>query len=147
MVHKPNTIQATQLFIKIGNGGSPETFHHPCIINTSRGIQFQSNGQDIAIPDCDDPEALAWTDHQKMELSATISGAGLLDTESIDTWDAWFMGNDAKNIQVWLNTKGHWTGAFKLTDWQVSGSGRGALGEATLTLKSHGAVSPYINAS
>lgn len=144
---QPITIKATQLFIKIGNGASPETFSHPCLINTSRGIQFQSNGQDVAVPDCNDPEALAWTDHTKMELSATISGAGLLDTENIDTFDAWFSTDTAKNIQVWLNTHGHWTGAFKLTDWQVNGSGRGAKAEATLTLKSSGIVGPYINAS
>jgi hypothetical protein len=144
---QPDTLRATQLYIKIGNGASPEVFLHPCIINTNRGIQFQSSGQDIAIPDCDDPEALAWTDHEKMELSATITAAGILDLDSIDTWDAWFRSPDAKNIQVWLGTRGHWTGAYKLTDWNATGSGRGAKAEATFTMKSHGVIGAYVNAS
>lgn len=138
---KPATIRGTQLYVKIGDGADPEVFTHPCLINTQRGIQFQSNGQDVEIPDCALPDDPAWTDHEKMGLSATITGAGKLDTADIDDYTAWFASNDAKNVQVWLNAVGKWSGAFKLTDFQVTGDRNGDKAEVSLTLKSHGAVS------
>lgn len=140
---KPATIKGTEVYIKIGNGADPEVFTHPCLINTQRGIQFQSNGTDVEVPDCDDPSAPAWTDHEKTGLSATITGAGKLDTTSILTYDTWFRGNDAKNVQVWCAAKGYWQGGYKLTDFQVTGDRNGDKAEVSLSLKSHGVVQPY----
>lgn len=139
------TLRGTQLYIKVGNGASPEVFSHPCLINTTRGIQFQSNGQDIAVPDCADPDALAWTEHEKQELSATITGAGLLDNilATIQFYDAWFRSPDSRNVQVWTGTSGKWAGAFHLTDLNVSAGGRGTKAEITMTLKSDGLIAPF----
>lgn len=142
----PSTIRGTQLYIKVGDGESPETFAHPCLINTQRGIQFTSNGQNIAIPDCAAPDDPAWTEHEKSDLTATITGAGILDTAAIAEYDAWFRSNDAKNVQVWVNTFGHWPGAFKLTDFQVTGDRGGGKAEVSLTLTSHGEVEAFVPA-
>ncbi len=139
------TLRGTQLYIKVGNGMSPETFAHPCLINTTRGIQFQSNGQDIPVQDCADPEAISWTEHEKTELSATINGAGQLDNvlATIEFYDAWFRSADSRNVQVWTGTVGKWAGAFHLTDWSVTSGGRGTKAEVSLTLKSDGVVAAF----
>lgn len=135
-------IKGTQLYIKIGNGADPEVFAHPCLINTKRGIQFQSQANKIIVPDCDNPDDPAWTEVIKDQLSATISGAGTLDMTDVATYDTWYRGSDAKNVQVWLGTVGYWQGAFQLTNLQVNGD-RNANADVSLTLESDGAMSAF----
>lgn len=142
---QPNTISV--IYLKIGNGATPEVFAHDCTINSERGIQFQSQGQDVYVPDCDDPTALPWRQHFKGGLSATLSGSGVADADSLQAMDAWFRAPNptaAKNVQVWCDDKGSWSGAFKLTEFQVTGDPTtGQPGSFTCTIESHGVVAPY----
>lgn len=135
------------LYVKIGNGASPEVFTHDCTINSDRGIQFQSQGQDVYVPDCASPEAPAWREHYKTGLSATITGSGKADADSISAMDTWFRGDDAKNVKVFADDKGNWVGPFKLTDLQWSGDPLSGDPVAfTCTLQSHGEIEPYVEA-
>jgi predicted secreted protein len=140
-----STIRGSQLLIKVGNGASPEVFSHPCLINTARGIQFQSNNNKIITPDCDNPDDPAWTEVVKDGLSATITGAGTLDTASVAAYDTWYVSPLSKNVQVWLGAVGHWPGAFLLTQWGITGD-RGNKAQVSLTLESDGALGAYIPA-
>lgn len=136
-------IRGTALYIKVGDGSSPEEFTHPCLINTKRGIQFQSSTNKIIVPDCENPDDPAWTEAIKDSLGATISGAGTLDTPSVAMFDAWFRSPDTKNVEVWLGQMGHWPGAYHLTNFEVTGD-RGALAEVSLTLESSGLIAPFV---
>lgn len=132
------------IYVKIGDGASPEVFTHDCTINGDRGIQFQSQGQDVYVPDCTSPEAASWREHYVTGLSATISGAGHADADSILTMDTWFRGGAAKNIKVFAADKGSWTGQFKLTDLQWSGDPSSGTPVAfTCTMQSHGEIAAY----
>jgi predicted secreted protein len=139
-------INGTALLVQIGNGASPtETFTHDCLINTSRGIQFASETNRQTIPDCNNLDATAWQSLSKDALTATINGAGMLHTTSVKTWFNWFNSNDSKNVRVLLsgvslaNGGGHWSGAFKVTAFEVTGE-RNAKAECTVTLESDGAI-------
>jgi hypothetical protein len=138
------SLRGTALYIKIGDGADPEVFTHPCLINTKRGIQFQSSSNKIITPDCDNPDDPAWTEAIKDSLSATINGAGTLDNKlaTVTAYDTWFRSPDPKNVQVWLGTVGYWSGAFNLTNWEINGD-RGALADATITLESSGALGAF----
>lgn len=138
------TLRGSALYIKVGDGASPEVFSHPCLINTKRGIQFQSSTNKIIVPDCDNPDDPAWTDAIKDSLSATINGAGTLDNKIavINFYDSWFRDPDPRNVQVWLGTLGYWGGGFNLTNFEVSGD-RGALAEVTIALESAGLVGEF----
>ena len=139
---EPSTFRT--LYVKIGDGASPEVFTHDCSINAARGIQFQSQGQDVFVPDCASPEAPAWRKHYKTGLSASINGAGVADLSGIEALDAWFRSDDAKNIQVFCNTHGKWAGAFKLTSLQWDGDPtKGDPVAFSCTMESHGTVAPY----
>jgi len=143
---QPTTIRGSQLLIKIGDGASPETFAHPCLINTERGIQFQSQGSDVVVPDCDNPEDPAWLEHVKDGLSATVTGAGTLNTTDIDEFDAWFRSAEPKNIQVWVAALGHWAFEAHLTEFQITGT-RSEKAQCNISLRSEGIVPAYIPAS
>jgi len=138
-------MNGTSLLIQIGNGLSPETFAHDCLINTERGISFASETNRQVIPDCDTPDSPAWSVVNKDSFSATITGAGMLHTASVKTWDAWFGSDNGKNVRVLLNGVslanggGYWSGSFKLTGWEVTGT-RNEKATVSVTLESDGPV-------
>lgn len=139
-------VTGSKLLVKIGDGQETETFAADCLINTSRGIQFQSDTNEFVMPDCDNPDDPAWKSVTKDGLSATISGAGMLYTASVSDWYDWFNGDDAKNIQFTLNVPlasggGYWAGAFKLTQFEVTSDGNKEQSTVSVTLVSDGAVS------
>lgn len=140
-----DSMNGTSLLVQLGDGADPEVFAHDCLINAARGIQFQSETSRQTIPDCTNPEALAWQSLSKDGLTATINGEGMLHTSSVPDWDAWFSSDDAKNARVLLNGVaagkggGHWAGAFKLTGWTINGERR-QKATVTVTLESHGPV-------
>lgn len=138
------SLRGTALYIKVGDAASPEVFAHPCLINTKRGIQFQSSSNKIIVPDCSNPDDPAWTQAIKDSLSATISGAGTLDNvlATIQLYDGWFRGSTQKNVQVWLGAVGKWAGAFDLTNFEITGD-RGGLAEVSLTLESYGTIAAF----
>lgn len=140
-------LRGTQLYIKIGDGATPEVFLHPCLINTKRGIKFASSTNKVIVPDCDNPDDPAWSEAIKDALSATIDGAGVHDNKAatVAFYDAWFRDDAAKNVQVWLGTMGYWAGAFHLTGWEVTGD-RNNNAEVSLTLESDGAIAAFVAA-
>lgn len=146
-----SAMQGTKLLVQIGDGGGTEVFAHDCLINTDRGISFASDESRQVIPDCDSPDDPAWQTLDKDGLTATISGAGMLHTASVPTWDAWFRSNDGKNVRVLLNGVGagagggHWAGSFKLTGWEITGT-RNDKARVSVTLGSDGEVT-WVDAS
>lgn len=147
---KVKTINGTQLLVQIGNGASPEVFAADCLINTSRGIKFNVDTKDFVVPDCADPDSPAWKEVVKDGLSATIDGAGMLDTPSVEDWYNWLIDKDTKNVRVKINVPGadgglYWQGAFHLTAFDVSGD-RTDKATATVTLVSSGPLTLVNNA-
>lgn len=140
----PTTLKGTQLYIKIGDGASPETFTHPCLINAERGFVLRSTTNDIVVPDCTNPDDPAWRQLVKDALSAGVTGAGILDNVllTIQSYTTWWKQDVAKNVQVWLGTVGYWEVALKLTEWEITGE-RGNKITSNLTLESDGEVSDF----
>lgn len=139
-------MNGTSLLVQIGDGATPtEVFSHDCLINTERGIQFQSETNRQVIPDCAVPDGIAWSVVNKDSLSATITGSGMLHTASVPDWAEWFDGDSGKNVRVLLNGVtaanggGHWAGSFKLTGWEVTGA-RNEKATVSVTLESDGPV-------
>ena len=138
-------VTGSKLLVKIGDGASPEVFTADCLINTSCGIQFQSDTNEFVMPDCDNPDDPAWKSVTKDGLSATISGAGMLYTASVADWFDWYKGDNGKNIQFALNVPlasggGSWSGSFKLTQFEVTSDGNKEQSTCTVTLVSDGPV-------
>jgi hypothetical protein len=138
-------MRGKQLLVQIGDGADPEVFTADCLINTDRGLRLTSDTTSETISYCDEPDSPAWTEIDKNGLTATITGSGKLHTTSVEDWFDWFTGNDAKNCRVLLNGVsagkggGHWQGAFKLTEWEITGPEREKV-TSSVTLVSHGPV-------
>lgn len=68
---------------------TPGTYAAPCGF-TSKTVTFTKALEDVNIPDCDDPDAVPWLGRDASSLAMSISGEGVLASESVETWlDAW----------------------------------------------------------
>lgn len=141
-------VKGSQLLVKIGDGGSPETFAHPCSINAERGIQFSAETRNNNVPDCDDPEAVVWQGTEKSSLSCTITGSGTLNASDQDIFWGWYESELTKNVKVYTNISGAtggriYTGAFHLTQFELTGN-TGEKVQVRITLVSDGAITQTV---
>jgi Phage tail tube protein len=122
---KPITYTASKLYIQLGDGGSPEVFAEPCGLNT-RGISFTKETNDTTVPDCDDPDAPAWTERGVRTLGAEVTGAGILAAEALPIWWDAFNETASANYRIGINAPpaeegGYWQGKWHLTRFAVTG--------------------------
>ncbi len=143
-------VSGETLLIKVGDGGTPETFNHPCLINTDRAFEMSADASVTAIADCASPSAPAKTVRQVKSVDTKISGAGKLDATSVKSFLDWLASGAAKNIKVVQNlagSAGGWTatGSFVLTSFQASGA-RGEKQDCSITLEQADLVTFTTNA-
>ena len=85
---QPVTIKGGKIKVLLGSG-SPVTFAAPCGF-TSKSITLTKGLEEVNIPDCDDPDAVSWLGRDASSLSMSVSGEGVLASESVEVWlDAW----------------------------------------------------------
>ena len=99
--------------------------------------------------DCADPEAVAWVLREKTNLSAAITGSGVVNTPDIGEFFDWLASPDSKNCKVVIDVPSAdggvvFTGAFHLTEFSVTGN-RGEKMQASVSLSSDGAVTKTAN--
>lgn len=139
------TIKATRKFsILFSDGNSPQTWSHPCSINTNREFTIELSALDAPNVDCDDPDAPVWVKRIADSFSASISGAGKLDADDFDMWQAWSLSGAEKTIRVRVHDEtdtaiGYYSGPFLLTSFGLSKADRGFI-DFTCELTSAGAL-------
>ena len=144
-----NHASGVKLLLKVGDGMSPETFAQYCTINAARGFTIEAATNDFIIPDCDDLDGLAWLAREKVSLSMTVNGAGILNTDDTEDFYDWLVLETPKNVQIVVDVPSGdggviFAGAFHLTSFTLSGD-RGAKITAELTLVSDGEVTVTAN--
>lgn len=145
----PDHASGVKLLLKIGDGASPEVFAQPCSINAERGIQFQGEENTFSLPDCDDPEKIAWVVSEIASLRVLASGGGLLNTPDLEDFFTWWKSGATKNCKLIMDVpsaKGgiNFRGGFKLPNFEVTGN-RGEKTQVSLSLASDGEVTSAAN--
>lgn len=133
------TYKFSEFLVLIGDGGSPEQFADPCGL-TSRGFQRTANMNDTNIPDCASPDAPTWLGRDVISYQASLSGAGVVASESIDTWEEWWTAGESKRCRIELGDLA-WEGSFRLSEFNITGE-RGQRVNLSVTLVSDGIVEP-----
>jgi len=86
---KATTIKGGKFRVLIGNDADPVVYSAPCGF-TQRSITLNKGLEEVNIPDCNDPDKVDWVGRDATSLSMSISGEGVLASESVETWlDAW----------------------------------------------------------
>lgn len=141
--------RGVKLLIKVGDGATPEVFETYCSINAERGITFTAGTNDQDIIDCENPDAVAWVVREKTNLSAAITGSGVLNTPDVADFYDWLTDEDPRNVKVIVDvpsTDGGviFTGRFHLTEFSLTGN-RGEKMQASISLSSDGAITSAAN--
>ncbi|NTF48506.1 hypothetical protein G6L71_08920 [Agrobacterium rhizogenes] len=121
---KPVTIRFGMFAVMLGTttGGSI-AYAAPCGF-TSKSLQLTKALNEVTIPDCDDPDAVAWIGRDAASLSAQISGEGVLAQEAVDTWLEAQSSVDSVPIKIVLTFPAKvitWTGLAHVSDLTVTG--------------------------
>ena len=141
--------RGVKLLLKVGDGASPEVFTAYCSINAARSLQGTAATNEFNIPDCDDPDALAWVTREKVSISYSVTGAGILNTPDVQDFHDWLDSITSKNCQIIVDVPSAdggviFEGAFHLTEFQITGD-RGGKIECTISLASDGTVTVTAN--
>jgi hypothetical protein len=138
-------VAGKSLLIKVSSGGGSPTFAHSCLVNAARGIVFTAQTNETRIPDCTDPELIAWTKKEKISLSASVNGQGVLHTTDTEMYFNWLASPLPIAARIELsgvtlaNGGGYWSANWHLTNFEVSGD-IGSHVQASIGLESDGDV-------
>lgn len=111
----------------ISDGGSPEVFLAPCGF-TQGELAVDKSLNDTTIPDCDDPDAPAWSGNDVQSVSWTMQFQGILAKESMPIYSRAVFS--MKSVKVRQEFKGLGTGVGT-PDKRYEG-----LGHVTMTITS-----------
>lgn len=96
---QPTTARFGAFTVSLGDGGTTEMFVAPCGF-TSKSLTLSKSLAEIAIPDCDDPDAPFYVARDVQTQSWSVGGEGLLAEESLAAWIAAYESAAAINVEV-----------------------------------------------
>lgn len=135
---QPVTIKGGKVRVLLDLAGSG-SYAAPCGF-TSRSINFSKALNEFSLPDCDDPDLVDWLGRDAVSLSMSVSGEGVLASESVETWlDAWHdVDSVAAKIEIEFPAKTiTYTGLMHIETIEV-GAANGQRVTANISMQSDG---------
>ncbi|MFG1432349.1 phage tail tube protein [Xanthobacter sp. V2C-8] len=136
---QPTTARFGKFRIEIGDGATPEVFSAPCGF-TSKSLTLTKNLEEVNIPDCADPDKVAWVGRDASSLSASVSGEGVLASESVGIWLDAFESTESVSVRISIQfaTKTvTWVGKVHLSTFTPSADQGGRV-TASVEMQSDG---------
>ncbi len=118
---QPTTVKFGKFVVQLGTGTGTITYTAPCGF-TSKALQFSKDLNDVQIPDCDDPDAVAWLGRDVASLSAQVTGEGVLAQESVVAWLAAVDSVNSVPVKVILTFPARtitWTGYMHISEFNI----------------------------
>lgn len=83
----------------LGNGATPtEVFNKVCGMKNIQ-FQFDKKTNEVAVPDCDDPDAPVWDERDVVSQSASFSASGVLAKDALPLIQAAFAASTSRNFR------------------------------------------------
>lgn len=135
---KPETTKI--LRILLGKGTSPIVYTAPCGL-TQQSLTLTKGLEEVMIPDCDDPLAVAWVGRDAVSLSMSINGEGIVAEGSIDDWLDAQESPDSIPVKVELEFSARtitWTGNMHVETAELGKPSNSGRVTGTFSLQSDG---------
>ncbi len=107
-------------YIELGDGESSETFTKICGF-TQIEITMDPELNDTVVPDCDDPDAVAWVQRDKVSLSASFSAQGVMAKSALPLVESATLDGLSRNVRITIAGMGVGTGSPALVNRRYSG--------------------------
>jgi predicted secreted protein len=95
----PVTARFGKFRVLLGNSAVPIVYAAPCGF-TSKSLALNKSLSEVAIPDCDDPDAPINLGRDVENISASVSGEGVLAASAVITWLAAYDKTDSVPVKV-----------------------------------------------
>lgn len=140
---QPGTIKFGKMKVELGDGETPEVFSAPCGF-TQKGFSRNKSLNEVAIPDCDDPDAPVVLGTDVSTIGWAVTGEGVLAAEAIDLWDSFYDSTASRNVKITLEfdapTGGIvYVGKAHLETFEITGA-LGSRVTASVSLRGDGAL-------
>lgn len=127
------------LLIKIGDGGSPESFSNLCGLKT-RSFNLSANEVDTTVPDCNNPGQAVQKTAEPGIVNRTFSGSGAFVSGATQaTLMGHVRGATVFNAVVVVPGEGAYEGPWMVSDFEFSGEMEGSM-EFSATFSAAGAL-------
>lgn len=141
---QPTTIKGGKVRVLLDLAGT-NTYSAPCGF-TSRSLTLTKALNDFSIPDCDDPDAVDWLGRDAVSLSMSVSGEGVLASESVEEWLDAFHSVDsiAAKVEIEFPAKTiTYTGAMHVESIEI-GANNGQRATANISMQSDGIMTKAV---
>ena len=141
----PTTASFANFRVLLGDGAETPTYSAPCGF-LSRSFSLTKDLSDTLLPDCSDEDAIAWIARDAISRSGSISGEGLLASESVETWLDAYDASTPVSVKIEMEFTSKtvtWTGDFHIDSFEASGS-RGERTTANISMQSDGALTRVV---
>lgn len=133
------TIKAGKIRILLATTAAPTVYAAPCGF-TQRSVSINKGLEDVNVPDCDDPDKVDWIGRDATSLSITVSGEGVLATESVETWLDAVENLDAVPVKIEMEFAAKtitWTGKMQVESLEI-GATNGQRATLSVSMQSDG---------
>ncbi|RUM99035.1 hypothetical protein EET67_05195 [Pseudaminobacter arsenicus] len=133
------TIKGGKIRVMLSDGGSPAVYAAPCGL-TQRSLTLSKNLNEVTIPDCLDPDKVDWVGRDAASLSMSISGEGVLASESIEAWLDAGESIDSVDVKIEIEfpaTTYTYTGKMQVESLEV-GANNGERATISVSMQSDG---------
>lgn len=140
---QPGTIKFGKFKVELGDGETPEVFSAPCGF-TQKAFSRNKTLNEVAIPDCDDPDAPVVLGTDVATIGWAVTGEGVLAAEAIDLWDGFYDSTSSRNVKITFEFDAPtgnivYQGAAHLETFEITGQ-LGSRVTASISLRGDGAL-------
>lgn len=141
----PKTLRFGAGALYIGDGADPEVFTKVCGF-TSMELTIDKETNDTTVPDCDDPDAAAWTERDVVALSWSMTASGVTAVEALPILEEATISSAPVNIRLDLAGAGTGVGttvrryAGRAHITQGMSADRGQKWQTSVTAQGDGAL-------
>jgi hypothetical protein len=140
----PITIKGGKVRVLLDPAGSG-SYAAPCGF-TNRSITLSKALNEFQLPDCEDPDSVDWLGRDAVSLSMSVSGEGVLASESVETWlDAWHdIDSVAAKIEIEFPSKTiTYTGLMHVENIEI-GANNAQRVTANISMQSDGEMTKVV---
>lgn len=140
-------IKGGSVRVYLGNNANPTIYTAPCGL-TSRSITLNKALSEEKIPDCDDPDSVAWLGRGATSRAMEISGEGVLAQQSMQTWLDALDSTDSVPVKIEITFPKFtvtWEGKMQVDSFQITANDTEHV-KASISMKNDGEMIRTIKA-
>ncbi|MBW9113153.1 hypothetical protein JNB88_05760 [Rhizobium cauense] len=143
---QPTTARFGKFRVLLGNEADPIVYTAPCGFN-SKSLTLTKDLTDVNLPDCDDPDKVAWVGRDASSLSAAVSGEGVAAVESAEKWLDAYENVESVPVKIELEFPAKtitWTGLMHISQLEM-GAEQGGRVTLNVQMQSDGELARTVS--